>query len=126
MTQEEFRYYAESSLGQELVPTDEYCRYDACNNNYIVEFKSRRKHYDTQLIEYMKFDHNLTEANRDNKEFLYMVETPEGIYTFNVTDLVSKDYDFGWEDRRMPSNTDFSGSYKKNKKVGYINVKDAS
>ena len=127
MTQEEFIYYAERSLQQEIQSTakDTYCRYDAHNNNYIIEFKSRRKHYDTQLIEYAKFDCNMEIANKENKEFLYMVETPEGVYTFNVSKLSNEGYDFGWEDRRMPAKTDFSGSHRKDKKVGYIAVKDA-
>jgi len=128
MTQEDFIIYAERSLGKPLTSTtsNRYCRYDAYNDDYIIEFKSRRKHYNTQLIEYAKFDCNMETANKENKEFLYMVETPEGVYTFNVSKMSEEGYDFEWEDRCMPSHTDFAGAYKKNKKVGYINVKDAS
>lgn len=128
MTQEDFVTYAERSLGKPVTGTtsDKYCRYDAYNDEHIIEFKSRRKHYDTQLIEYVKFDYNMETASKEGKEFLYMVETPEGVYTFNVSELSSAGYDYGWEDRRMPSHTDFAGAYKKTKKVGYINVKDAS
>lgn len=123
MTQSELQDIASKKLGTSLTATkDKYCTFDAYDDSYVVEFKCRRTHYDTQLIEHKKFTANLDQASESGKEFLYIISTPSGEYIFNVSTLVEEGYDFGWEDRRMPSKTDFSGKYHLDKKVGYINV----
>ena len=104
---------------------DQYCRWDAQSDKYLVELKNRRTHYDTQLIEYDKFECVKEEADKQGKEFLYVTNTPEGLFVFNASKLCKNDYDFKWEDRRMPSKTDFANAYHKDKKVGYISVTDA-
>jgi hypothetical protein len=124
MTQSELQDIASKKLGTSLTATeDKYCTFDAYSDDYVVEFKCRRTHYSTQLIEHKKFTANLDQANESEKEFLYIISTPSGEYIFNVSTLVEEGYDFGWEDRRMPSKTDFSGKYHLDKKVGYIDVK---
>ena len=123
MKQSELQDIASKKLGTSLTATeDKYCTFDAYSDSYVVEFKCRRTHYDTQLIEHKKFTANLDQANESGKEFLYIISTPSGEYIFNVSTLVEEGYNFGWEDRRMPSKTDFSGKYHLDKKVGYINV----
>lgn len=124
MTQEELQLIAVDKLGTSITATtDEFCTFDGYSNEYVIEFKCRRKHYDTQLIEHKKYTANLDQADESGKEFLYIISTPEGEYVFNISKLREKDYDFGWEDRRMPSKTDFGGQQYINKRVGYINVK---
>ncbi len=124
MTQSELQDIASRKLGTSLSATaDKYCTFDAYDDAYVVEFKCRRTHYDTQMIEHKKFTANLEEANSSGKEFLYIISTPSGEYIFNVSKLASDDYDFAWEDRRLPSHTDFAGATHKDKRVGYINVK---
>jgi hypothetical protein len=104
-----------------MTPTkDKFCTFDAYSYDYVVEFKCRRTHYDTQLIEYKKYKANLDQADESGKEFLYIISTPNGVYVFNVSELRDQGYDFKWEDRRMPSKTDFSGQYRLDKRVGYI------
>jgi hypothetical protein len=127
MIESELRDIASKRLDTDLIATkDVYCTFDAHCDDYVVELKCRRTHYPTQLIEYKKFKANNDQADESGKEFLYVISTPSGEYIFNVSKLIADDYDFGWEDRRMPSKTDFnSPSLMVNKKVGYIDVMDA-
>tara|TARA_R100001244_G_scaffold120284_1_gene89932 strand:+ start:289 stop:672 length:384 start_codon:yes stop_codon:yes gene_type:complete len=126
MTQDELQKIIGKRLGTDLIETkDKYCSFDCYDGSYVVELKCRKTHYDTQLIEYKKLLANKNTADESGKEFLYAVSTPEGEYIFNISKLLADDYDFGWEDRSMPSNTEFAGTYHKKKRVGYINVVDA-
>ena len=123
MTQEELQGIAIDRLKTPITATtDEFCTFDGHSDDYVIEFKCRRAHYNTQLIEYKKYKANLDQADESGKEFLYVVSTPEGEYIFNVSQLRKENYDFGWEDRRMPSKTDFSGQYHLDKRVGYISI----
>ena len=126
MTQDELRKTIGKRLGTNLIGTkDKYCNFDCYDDSYVIELKCRRTHYDTQLIEYKKLIVNKNTADESGREFLYAVSTPEGEYIFNISKLLADDYEFGWEVRLMPSNTDFTGTYQKEKRVGYINVADA-
>jgi hypothetical protein len=127
MTQEELQNLSSEKLGTRMIPTeDKFCTFDAYSNDYVIEFKCRRAHYDTQLIEYKKYKANLDQADQSGKEFLYIISTPKGEYVFNVSKLREDSYDFGWEDRAMPTHTDFSNKSKKDKKVGYISTSFSS
>ena len=127
MTQEELQLIAVDKLGTSITATtDEFCTFDGYSDEYVIEFKCRRKHYDTQLIEHKKYTANLDQADESGKEFLYIISTPEGEYVFNISKLREEGYDFGWEDRRMPSKTDFGGQQYINKRVGYISISVSS
>ena len=126
MTQDELRKTIGKRLGTNLIGTkDKYCSFDCYDDSYVIELKCRRTHYDTQLIEYKKLIVNKNTADESGREFLYAVSTPEGEYIFNISKLLADDYEFGWEVRLMPSNTDFTGTYQKETRVGYINVAEA-
>ena len=121
MTQEELQHIAAVRLDTPITATiNEFCTFDGHSDEYVIEFKCRRTHYDTQLIEHKKYTANLDQADESGKEFLYIISTPNGVYVFNVSELRDQGYDFKWEDRRMPSKTDFSGQYRLDKRVGYI------
>jgi hypothetical protein len=115
----------EFKLGLESTKKDKFCRWDATSAQYLAELKCRRAHYDTQMIEYDKLDCVKEEADKTGKEFLYCVSTPKGVYVFNISKLCQQDYNFNWENKYLPSNTDFAGTYKRTKKVGYIDVTDS-
>lgn len=104
---------------------DAFCRWDATSPQYLAELKCRRAHYTTQMIEYDKLDCVKAEADKTDKEFLYCVSTPEGIYVFNISKLCQSNYEFNWENKYLPSNTAFAGTHHKTKKVGYIDVADS-
>jgi hypothetical protein len=116
----------EFKLELESTCEDSFCRYDADNSKYMAELKCRRAHYDTQLIEYDKLDFIKAIADETNREFLYCVSTPKGVYVFNVSQLCSDSYDFKWENKYLPATSDFGKSYHKTKKVGYLAIQDSS
>ncbi len=127
MTQEELQDISSKKLGIIITSTkDEFCTFDGHSDEYVIEFKCRRTHYDTQLIEHKKYTANLDQADESGKEFLYIISTPEGEYVFNISKLKEEGYDFKWEDRRMPSKTDFGGKQYINKRVGYISTSVSS
>ena len=126
MTQQELLNELNDTYKLQLDNTDKdkFCRWDAISDKYLAELKCRRAHYNTQMIEYDKLDAVKEEADKTDKEFLYCVSTPKGIYVFNISKLCQQDYNFNWEDKYLPSNTDFAGTHKRTKKVGYIDVND--
>jgi|JYMV01.1.fsa_nt_gi hypothetical protein len=104
-----------------ITKTDsDFCRWDAENEDYIVELKCRRTHYNTQIIEYGKFDALVDEANKIGKEVMYIAATPEIILVFEITKLCAEGYNFNWENKSLPSHTDFGKASWQMKKVGYI------
>jgi len=127
MTQQELLEKLNKEFNLDLKGTDEdrMCRWDATSPQYLAELKCRRAHYNTQMIEYDKLDAVKVEADKTDKEFLYCVSTPKGIYVFNISKLCQQDYNFNWENKYLPSNTDFAGTHKRTKKVGYIDVNDS-
>lgn len=107
--------------------TDEYSRHDAEEERYIAEIKVRNQDYSDCLIEYDKFDNNMEYAEETDKEFLYIVATNEDIYVFNVSKLHKDGYNFKWEWKTLPRNSNFGGYEDKiEKQVGYINSSKAS
>jgi len=124
MTQQELLEKLNKEFNLDLKGTDEdrMCRWDATSPQYLAELKCRRAHYNTQMIEYDKLDAVKVEADKTDKEFLYCVSTPNGVYVFNITKLCQQDYNFNWENKYLPSNTDFAGTHRRTKKVGYIDV----
>jgi hypothetical protein len=127
MTQQELLEKLNKEFNLDLKGTDEdrMCRWDATSPQYLAELKCRRAHYNTQMIEYDKLDAVKVEADKTDKEFLYCVSTPKGIYVFNISKLCQQDYNFNWENKYLPSNTDFAGTHRRTKKVGYIGVNDS-
>ena len=127
-TEEEVISYLNEQSNRKFKPVeDEYCRYDAEDDEYIVEIKVRKKHYQDCLIEYDKFDDNIGTSDNLGKDFLYVVATSEDIYVFNCSKLHKDGFKFKWDWKELPKNTDFGGSEQKiTKFVGYIPVDEAS
>jgi len=110
-----------------ITATEEtYCRWDAESDEYLVELKARRTHYPTQIIEYCKLDALMDEAGKEGKEVMYIASTPQIILVFNITKLCSEEYNFNWENKRLPSHTDFGKASWIDKKVGYIDNNKAN
>lgn len=128
MNQQELFDLLNKDFNLELEDTgeDRFCRWDAYSNKYLAELKCRRTHYNTQMIEYDKLEYVKEEADKTNKEFLYCVSTPKDVYVFNISKLCQQGYNFNWENKNLPSKTDFGGNHWKKKKVGYIDVNDSS
>ena len=120
--EEEHILYTLNEYGVDLeLDAYKYNRFDAYNEHYIVEFKHRKSYYKDVLIEFDKFSYNLLYAEMNNKYFIYAVRMEYHIYIFNITKL-AKQYDFRWEWKEMPKQTEFGHKEKIKKLVGYINI----
>ena len=99
-----------------------YSRFDAFNDNYIVEIKNRSEVYSDTFIEFDKYSYNLTYSKLNDKVFLYVVKMDNKTYIFNVSDLDEQGYNFKWEWRTLPKQTEFKNKQNTNKYIGYINL----
>ena len=107
--------------GLDLVEvSDPYSSYDAENERYIVEVKSRDKKYDSWIIERKKFDSNLLYSMNKNKMFVYLTEHKGKIMTWNIHNLLNSLYDFGWTKMELPATTEFDDKEKIQKEVGFL------
>ena len=107
--------------GLDLIETeDKFCPYDAENERYLVEIKSRDKQYKSWIIEKKKFDSNIVKSVETGKMFVYLTEYNEKIMTWNIHNLVRKDYNFHWTKEYMPFTTQFGDTSYRIKEVGFL------
>ena len=107
--------------GLDLVEVaNRYSTYDAENERYIVEIKSRDKRYKNWVIEKKKFESNIIKSVETGKMFVYLTEYNEKIMTWNIHNLVRKGYDFKWSVISMPQNTEFDNNKLITKEVGFL------
>ena len=112
--------------GLDLIETeDKFCSYDAENERYIVEVKSRDKQYRSWAIEKKKFDTNIVKSVQTGKMFVYLTEYNGKIMTWNIHNLLNSLYDFGWTKMELPATTEFDVKEKIQKEVGYLYEVDA-
>ena len=104
---------------------DQFSYFDYENDNYLFEIKSRRKAYDPWIIEQLKVDTNVGIAESVKKDFIYVNEFEFSLYIWNISKLIRKNYDFGFQEREMPWHTDFKNTKSIDKMVGYLYNKDA-
>tara|TARA_X000001382_G_scaffold125017_1_gene110112 strand:- start:1967 stop:2617 length:651 start_codon:yes stop_codon:yes gene_type:complete len=120
-------YLNSEALSEFVRCQDEYSVYDAEEDRYIAEIKIRNKEYPDCLIEFDKFNNNIEYSTEVGKEFLYVVATTSNIYVFNISKLVKNLYNFNWEWKKLPRNSEFGGYTDKiDKQVGYVKTRDAS
>ena len=100
--------------------SDPFSSYDAENERYIVEVKSRDKEYRSWAIEKKKFDSNIVKCIETGKAFVYLTEYNGKIMTWNIHKLVRKDYDFQWTEIPMPKTTEFEDTKTVTKVVGFL------
>ena len=105
-----------------IINTSRYHRFDAYNDDYIIEIKYRKKMYDNFIIEFDKYAYNKLYAEMNNRKFLYVVGVEEEVYIFNITNLDKSGYNYNWEMRRMPKQTEFENNWDINKYVGYLEL----
>ena len=107
--------------GLDLVEVENpYSSYDAENERYIVEVKSRDKEYRSWAIEKKKFDSNIVKCIETGKAFVYLTEYNGKIMTWNIHKLVRKGYDFQWTEIPMPRTTEFEDTKTVTKVVGFL------
>ena len=104
----------------DFAETHEMSPYDFECDYYIIEIKSRNKRYDPWIIERIKLDANTGIAESLKKDFLYLTEYKGDAYIWNISKLIRNDYNFNWEQRQMPWQTEFDRNQKVQKQVGYL------
>ena len=102
-----------------------FCSYDAINDTYIVEIKSRSKEYNSWMIERDKFMSNIEKSIETGKAFIYLTEYNGKIMTWNINKLIASETDFFWQSRPMPKTTEFDNNNTVDKEVGFLYEKDA-
>jgi hypothetical protein len=88
---------------------------------HYIELKCRATHYDTLLIEEMKYRKLITQAAERDLVPYYINSTPQGIFSFDLMDVPEPEWVTHW----MPATTEFARSNKVSKLVGYLPVDEA-
>ena len=103
----------------DLEKTSQFSYRDGYSKKYdlTIELKCRYTHYDTLLIEKIKYD-KLIKHNR----VLYINSTPIGIFSFDLKKLPEP----LWHLDYMPKQTEFQETYDIQKMVGYLNIYQAT
>ena len=87
---------------------------------HYIELKCRHTHYDTLLIEEMKYRKLITQAAERDLIPFYINSTPEGVFSFDLMDLAEPEWVSHW----MPATTEFTRSNKISKLVGYLPIEE--
>ena len=87
---------------------DKFSSFDAESSNFIVEIKNRRKYYPTKVIEALKLFTNYQKSQLKDKEFLYVVEDPKGVWIFNISKNIKEIVATPVKAMMQPRTTDFS------------------
>ena len=88
---------------------------------HYIELKCRYTHYDTLLIEEMKYRKLIVQSAEKNLIPFYINSTPQGIYSFDLMDVPEPN----WVTQRMPATSEFTNRYKVEKLVGYLHIDEA-
>ena len=88
---------------------------------HYIELKCRYTHYDTLLIEEMKYRKLITQAAERDLIPFYINSTPKGVFSFDLMDVPEPE----WFTHRMPATTEFARNNKVNKLVGYLPIEEA-
>jgi hypothetical protein len=88
---------------------------------HYIELKCRHTHYDTLLIEEMKYRKLITQAAERDLTPFYINSTPEGVFSFDLMDVAEPEWFSHW----MPATTEFARSNKVSKLVGYLPIEEA-
>ena len=88
---------------------------------HYIELKCRATHYNTLLIEEMKYRKLITQAAERDLVPYYINSTPAGIFSFDLMDLPEPI----WYVQYLPATTEFDRIEKVDKLVGYLPIEEA-
>ena len=114
-------FEALKSVYPDLTPLSATDRADGITHDAYIEMKCRRTHYPTLLIEKKKWDYLADIRARTGARTLYISATPKGVYEWDLGAINPPEWVFKW----LPSKTDFAGSEKIEKWVGFLDIKDS-
>ncbi len=116
--------YLKESLYPDLVKSEGiYDSFDCISQQagHYIELKCRYTHYDTLLIEEMKYRKLITQAAERDLIPFYINSTPKGVFSFDLMDVAEPEWSVGW----MPATTEFARNHKMEKLVGYLPIEEA-
>ena len=102
-----------------VASSDQYSSFDASDDNYIVEIKTRYSYYDTKMLEALKLYSNFRKSQIFEKKFLYVVADPKGVWVFNISDNMETVLNTPLMPFRCPETTQFERD-KKIIKYGHV------
>ena len=124
MNEDDLFSYLKNFLYPDLVKSEGiYDAYDCVSKQagHYIELKCRATHYDTLLIEEMKYRKLITQAAERDLIPFYINSTPEGLFSFDLMDIPEP----VWFTQQMPATTQFENENKIDKLVGYLPVEEA-
>ncbi len=116
--------FLKESLYPDLVKSEGiYDSFDCISQQagHYIELKCRYTHYDTLLIEEMKYRKLITQAAERDLIPFYINSTPKGVFSFDLMDVAEPEWSVGW----MPATTEFARNHKMEKLVGYLPIDEA-
>jgi hypothetical protein len=116
--------YLKESLYPDLTKSEGiYDSFDciSATAGHYIELKCRYTHYDTLLIEEMKYRKLITQAAERDLIPFYINSTPKGVFSFDLMDVPEPEWSVGW----MPATTEFARNHKMEKLVGYLPIAEA-
>lgn len=105
----------------DLTPLSATDRADGITSDAYIELKCRRTHYPTLMIEKHKWEYLADIRARTGARTLYINATPTGVYQFDLGAIKTPE----WLLKYLPTKTDFAGSQKVEKLVGFLDLKDS-
>ena len=124
MNEELLFTFLRESLYPDLVKSEGiFDTYDCISRQagHYIELKCRARHYDTLLIEEIKYRKLITQAAERDLVPYYINSTPLGIYSFDLMDLAEP----VWYVHYLPATTEFEKIGKVDKLVGYLPIEEA-
>lgn len=118
--QELFDYLKDSRFPDLRKSGNTYDCFDCISDEMaaFIELKCRYTHYDELLIEKSKYERLCLEARYHNLEPWYINYTPQGKWAFDLARIPEP----SWEERWMPTTTEFANTSKKRKVVGFLHI----
>ena len=124
LREQELFNYLRLNIYPDLVKSEgTYDAFDCISDKagHFIELKCRHTHYDTLLIEEMKYRKLVTHSAERNLLPFYINSTPNGIFSFDLSDIAEPE----WVTHKMPATSEFSNRTKVDKLVGYLRIQDA-
>lgn len=120
LVEEELINYLRDTIPDIKRTKNKYEHYDCQTDRSIIELKSRRKSYDSYLIEVAKYEWLIREATTQGKTPFLIVTSPAGFYVFNLFTTVPT-----IKENYSTNKTDFPGGRVYKREQAFFDINDA-
>lgn len=121
MKEQELFDHLKQKVYHDLVKSEgQFDTFDCISQDHqsYIELKCRHTHYPDLLIEQSKYVRLVDEAGFRVLDPWYINSTPNGIFAFDLSRVPEP----AWEERWMPTTTEFANTSKKVKVVGFLHL----